>query len=139
MEFVRENKTEMKKESAGGIIVNELDEVVMVFTDTKSWQFPKGTVERGEGYLKTALREIKEETGLINLKLIKKLPRYTRISDDEGNKVYRDIHYFLFNKRKQKLKPSAEITACEWIPLDKAEDKITYKEDKEFFRRIRLK
>ncbi|HUC96479.1 MAG TPA: hypothetical protein VMR16_02310 [Candidatus Saccharimonadales bacterium] len=30
-----------KVESVGGII-NEFDEVVIVFTDTKSWQFPKG-------------------------------------------------------------------------------------------------
>jgi len=129
----------MKKESAGGIIVNELNEVVMVFTDTKSWQFPKGTVEKGEGYLKTALREIREETGLANLKLIKKLPRYTRISNDEGHKVYREIHYFLFNKRKQKLKPGAEVTACKWIPIADAEKKLTYKKDKEFFRKIKLK
>ncbi len=36
----------MHKESAGGVIVNENNEVVIVFTNTKSWQFPKGTVEK---------------------------------------------------------------------------------------------
>ncbi len=71
-------KNKMKKESAGGVIVNEKNEVVIVFTDTKSWQFPKGTVEKDEDYLKTAIREIEEETGLKNLKLIKKFPVYTR-------------------------------------------------------------
>ena len=36
----------MHKESAGWIIVNENNKVVIVFTDTKSWQFPKGTIEK---------------------------------------------------------------------------------------------
>ena len=124
----------MKKESAGGVIVNEFNEIAVVFTDTKSWQFPKGTIEKGEEYFETALREIKEETGLTELKLISKLPVYTRISSK--TKEPRDLHYFLFHVKKQELKPSMEITDAKWIPLNRIEDLLTYKEDKEFFRKI---
>jgi 8-oxo-dGTP pyrophosphatase MutT (NUDIX family) len=128
----------MKKESAGGIIVNENNEIVMVFTDSQSWQFPKGTVWRNEEYLATALREIKEETKLKDLKLIKELPVYTRPSmDEKGKKCIRDIHYFLFQTKKRDLQASAEVTACEWVPIDKVLDRITYPEDKEFFRKIK--
>ncbi len=58
---------------------------------------------------------------------------YTRVKEN----VSRDIHYFLFNVKKQELRPDAEVSACEWILIDKAEDKLTYKEDKEFFKRIK--
>ncbi len=126
------------KESAGGIIINEENDVVMVFTDTKSWQFPKGTVEEGEDYLKTAIREIEEETGLKNLKRIKKFPGYIRPSHDKGEKIMRGIHYYLFNINKRKLKPRAEISKCIWISIDKAGNKLTYDEDKEFFEKIKM-
>ena len=101
------------KESAGGIIVNENNEIAMVFTDTKSWQFPKGTVEAGEEYFETAIREIEEETGLKNLEFIKKLPMYTRISNDGDRKVYRDIYYFLFHSTNNVITPGSEVTKCE--------------------------
>ena len=122
----------MKKiESAGGVILNELNEVVIVFTDTKSWQFPKGTVENGEKYLETAIREIWEETGLKNLEYVKELPVYSRVSTHEENTI-RYIHYFLFYTKKQYLMPSSEVTECKWVPIDEVEKELTYDEDKKF-------
>ncbi len=32
--------------------------------DERAWDFPKGEVEEGEGLLKTAIRELQEETGI---------------------------------------------------------------------------
>ena len=122
-------------ESAGGVILNELNEVVIVFTNTKSWQFPKGTVEKGEQYLETAVREIEEETGLKNLEYVKELPIYSRVSTHEENTI-RYIHYFLFHTHKQKLMPSAEVTDCKWIHIDKVDKILTYPEDKQFAKTV---
>lgn len=124
-----------KIESAGGVIINECDEVVIVFTDTHSWQFPKGTVEKNEKYLDTALREIKEETGLSNLEYINSLPIYSRLSTHEPN-TSREIHYFLFKTQKQILNPSAEVSQCKWIAIQKVEEELTYPEDKTFIKGI---
>lgn len=121
----------LKLDSAGGVIINKLSEVVVVFTNTNSWQFPKGTVEKGESFFDTALREIKEETGLTGLKQIKQLPSYSRISTHEKNTI-RNIHYFLFTTVKKHLKPNAEISKCRWVPFGKVENLLTYPEDKEF-------
>ena len=123
-------------ESAGGVILNELNEVVIVFTNTKSWQFPKGTVEKGEQYLETAVREIEEETGLKNLEYVKELPIYSRVSTHEENTI-RYIHYFLFRTHKQELIPSAEVTDCKWIHIDKVDSELTYVEDKKFIMNIK--
>ena len=124
----------IKKESAGGIIINEYNEICMVFTDTLSWQFPKGGVEAGEKYLETAVREIQEETGLSNVRFIKALPMYTRVSTDGS--ASRDIYYFLFNTEKQPLTPQAEVSKCEWISIDDVEEKLTYNEDRAFFKSV---
>lgn len=128
----------MRKVSAGGIIVNEKNEIVMVTTDARNWQFPKGNVEKGEEYLTTALREIEEETKLKGLKLIKKLPMYTRPSlDEKKRRCLRDIHYFLFQTKKREVQASAEVIGCEWVPIDKVLDRMVYPTDKEFFRKVK--
>jgi diadenosine hexaphosphate hydrolase (ATP-forming) len=118
-------------ESAGGVIVNELGEVVIVYNNTKSWQFPKGTVKAGEEYLQTALREIAEETGLKELTYVKDLPVYSRISKHQED-TKRIIHYFLFRTKNQLLQPSAEIRFSKWITLDEVDKHLTYPEDRKF-------
>jgi len=123
-------------ESAGGVILNEFNEVVIVFTDTKSWQLPKGTVENGEKYLETAIREIKEETGLTNLTYIKELPAYSRISTHEVD-TRRYIHYFMFQTQKQGLSPNSEVTRCKWVSIDKVDIELTYEEDRYFIINVR--
>ena len=122
--------------SAGGVVVNELGEVAMVFTHTNSWQLPKGGVEPGEERLQAAIREIGEEAGITEPELtcIKAYPPYTRMSSDGLR--FMTIYYFLFRSDKQPLRPSMEIIECKWVPIDQVAEELTYKEDKEFFRSI---
>lgn len=126
----------IKMQSAGGVIVNEFNEVAIVYTNTKSWQFPKGGIEPGETHVQTAIREIKEETGLKNLELIKPLPLYSRISTHTNN-TRLDISYFLFKVPKQALTPSLEVTDCKWVAIDEAHNELTYAEDKKFITDIK--
>ncbi len=121
----------IKMHSAGGIIINEFNEVAIVFTNTKSWQFPKGGIEPGETHAETAIREIQEETGLKDLTLVKKLPEYSRLST-LAKDTQLHIYYFLFRIKKQKLVPSAEISQCKWVAIDKVKNELTYPEDKKF-------
>ena len=41
------------------------------------WQMPQGGIDKGEDTLKAALRELKEETSIISVKLIKEIEGYT--------------------------------------------------------------
>lgn len=122
--------------SAGGVVLNPSGEVAVVFTDTLSWQFPKGGVEVGENYLETAKREIEEETGIRDLSYVKQFPSYSRVSRNNDN-VLRHIHYFFFKTDELVLVPSAEVTDALWLSLDAALEKLTYPEDREFFLGIR--
>ena len=58
--------------TAGGIIINEYKEVVIVNQNHDSWSLPKGHVEDNETILETAKREIYEETGLSDIEFIKR-------------------------------------------------------------------
>jgi 8-oxo-dGTP pyrophosphatase MutT (NUDIX family) len=67
----------MKTEhSAGGIVIRKQKPgcFVLIIKDMNhSWTFPKGMIELGEKPVEAAVREIAEETGVNNLKLIKPL------------------------------------------------------------------
>lgn len=78
-------KTEVKRkhtESAGIVLYNRNGEVLLVQQYGRSWSCPKGHLEYEEEILETALRELKEETGIPHqfIKIEKGMHSYTRDS-----------------------------------------------------------
>ncbi len=60
-------------EAAGGVVNNEKDEYLLI-KRFGIWDLPKGKVEYGENTKEAAIREVCEETGLINVTIINNLP-----------------------------------------------------------------
>lgn len=46
----------IRDKSAGGIVLNAQNEIVLVNNKGKSWKYPKGHIESGENTLKAAKR-----------------------------------------------------------------------------------
>jgi len=59
-------------EAAGGLVVNPKGELLMIYRN-KHWDIPKGKMEAGESPDQTAIREVEEECGIKNLKIVKSL------------------------------------------------------------------
>ena len=59
-------------EAAGGLVFNQKNEILMIFRNGK-WDLPKGKLEAGESVESCAVREVEEECGVSDLKIIKKL------------------------------------------------------------------
>lgn len=55
--------------AGGGLVKNNKDEVLFIYRRNK-WDLPKGKMDKGETIDQTALREVKEETGIVNLEII---------------------------------------------------------------------
>ena len=60
-------------DAAGGLVVNN-DKFLFIYKNNK-WDLPKGKIEEKENSEKAALREVSEETGLVNIRLKKFLTK----------------------------------------------------------------
>ena len=127
--------------TAGGIILNELEEIVIVNQNHDSWSLPKGHLEKGETLLETAIREIYEETGLINISLNKDLGFYDRfrigLDGKDDLTESKRIHLFLFFCKKQKLQPIDPLNPeAIWTSQKNAIKCLTHPKDKSFLENL---
>ena len=122
--------------SAGGIIINKHNEILLINEGDGFWGLPKGRIKNNEEILAAARREIKEETGLTRLEFVKELGTYQRhpvISGIEDPKELKNITLFLF--RTDELIPPAneEDNECAWFSLEDAANKLSHPEDRKLF------
>jgi len=103
--------------AAGGFVLNENNEVLMMFRRGK-WDLPKGKMDKKETFEECAIRETEEETGLKNIKLRSPLVT-TYHTYHEGSKyILKETKWFMMNVNgEQKLTPQAteQITKLEWV------------------------
>lgn len=108
--------------AAGGAVVNKKDEVLMIFRHGR-WDLPKGKKNRGERNKETALREVKEETGVNSLEIKKKLAVTYHFYRRNRRLIIKKTHWYLMKgKRKEELSPALEegILKVKWVAFDKA-------------------
>ncbi len=117
--------------SAGGVVLRTIDGVVhaLVIKDPyKKWGLPKGHAEDGESPVETALREVREETGLDDLTLGPELVTIDWFFRARGLQIHKFTTFFLMYSDQGRPVPEREegITRCEWVPLERAHERISY-------------
>ena len=125
-------------ESAGGIVLNKENKILIVNQNYDSWSLPKGHVDQGETILEAAKREIYEESGISQLEYIKDLGFYKRFKigldgkDDSGE--LKQIHLFLFKTNQMELKPIDPMNPeAKWCTPKGIITLLTHKEDINYF------
>ena len=114
--------------AAGGIVVNERQQVLMIYR-LDNWDFPKGKIEEGEDPATAALREVAEETGLSNATLGEPLPPTFHTYRLNGKKILKQTHWFLMLcPDASTLKPQTEedITQAEWVDIKDVKEKLEH-------------
>jgi 8-oxo-dGTP pyrophosphatase MutT (NUDIX family) len=110
------------REGAGGVIVRKENRKVLVcLVRNEVWKdyiLPKGGKEGDETFLETAKREIEEETGLNNIKLVAKLGVKERLTFKKD--YWSKMHYFLFvtNQIEGVATDPLENYKPEWFDID---------------------
>ena len=105
--------------AAGGLIENEMGNILFMYR-RGYWDLPKGKIDDGESVEECALREIHEETGLENLKIIKPLCTTYHTYLYNGEDVLKESYWFLVHGRStDKLVPQTDEDIEEIVWADR--------------------
>jgi 8-oxo-dGTP diphosphatase len=128
----------MKQEfSAGGIVYkktrNNIYILVCQHSQHHGWVFPKGLIGdhiENENKEETAVREVKEETG-VNAKIIMPLKEVSYWYVFNKEKIKKTVYYFIMKYVSGNIENhDFEMENVEWVEKNKVKDKLTYKSDK---------
>lgn len=122
----------MKQKFGSGVIIfhrNEHNHIQFLLVQGYGnfWGFPKGHPEPNETHLDTALRELKEETQIVEVTIIPEL-KYREsyvIKRKKGSSIHRKITYFVgevTEKKAQRLR--SEIKQLAWFDLEYAKQLV---------------
>ncbi|HUF40362.1 MAG TPA: divalent cation tolerance protein CutA [Verrucomicrobiae bacterium] len=115
----------VREVSAGGVMYRKHsnDIQIALIHVRNRWGLPKGHVEEGERIEETALREVREETGLEG-RVIKKLGdiRYAyrdKTKEGEPIRIYKRVHFYLLRYLKGDVRDhDHEVDEARWFPMD---------------------
>lgn len=124
----------METEKSCGCIIIENEKVLIIQQTKGHWGFPKGHVEENETEQETAIREVKEETGL-DVEIIGSQKYKEQYITDKGR--LKEVVYFVAKKIGGKIKlQEQEVKDIEWLNYKEATEKITYDNTKELFKKF---
>ena len=107
---------------------------------TGVWALPKGKIDPGESAPETAVREVREETG-VEGHLVEKLGdvRYTYTATWEpvkGERIFKIVSFFLLTAGRGRIDDideamRIEVDEARWLPLEDAPRMLTHKGERE--------
>lgn len=137
------------KKSAGAIVFHRAPagkiEYLLLKHSEKYWNFPKGQIEKGESDIEAARREIEEETGLKNLRIISGFKAFEKYfyrgskkysEKEEGKTIMKIVVFYLAESKTRDVKISHEHQGYEWLDLESALERLKrYKGSRDILKR----
>ena len=105
---------------------DELEVVIAGRESDRTWVFPKGTPDRGETIEETALREVREESGL-DVEIIRPIGAIDYWFAVPGERVHKIVHFFLMRAQGGDVsRHDHEYDDVRWVRVADARRMLTY-------------
>ena len=138
--------------SSGGIIFRVLGnvaEVALVAVNSQRkgfsarankkiiWCLPKGIIDKNEDSRATAIREVKEETGLLG-DIIDEIGEisYWYFVKSENTQLHKTVHFYLMKYCEGSTdNHDDEVDDAQWFPINEAIENLTHKGEREILQK----
>jgi 8-oxo-dGTP pyrophosphatase MutT (NUDIX family) len=136
---VSEKPPLLREFSAGGLVVRRMRGgpyiAAVRVKDGRVLALPKGHIEPGESGAETAVREVREETGVEGT-LVEKLDDIRYWYTRDGARVLKVVSFFLLRYRSGSVRDfqREEVDGAEWVPLEDAPQRLAYSGEKKMAR-----
>ena len=120
--------------SAGVILFRRAPQpyYLLLHYESGHWDFPKGHIEAGEDAQETARRELKEETGISEIRFLdgyKARLRY--FFRQKGIGIFKVVIYFLAETEQSEVTLSYEHIGYGWLAYDAVLERLTFKNSRD--------
>lgn len=96
--------------SCGGVVIFR-GKILLLYKRYRNrydgWVLPKGTIEEGENFRDTALREVREETG-VKADIVKYIDSSSYKFTAAGDTILKEVHWYLMRSNSYFSKPQHE-------------------------------
>lgn len=143
----------MPREFSAGAVIFRKEEgntyYLLLRYEGKHWDFPKGHIEKGESYQQTVAREVEEETGIKDIRIIPGFSHAIRyffrqyrekVSEKDRRKgktpwVFKMVKFFLAETQTKEVVLSPEHTEYKWLDYASALKRLTHKNAKDVLKK----
>ena len=127
--------------SAGGVLVRSVGGRPMLAAIRPQgkragvWALPKGLVDPGESPAETAVREVREETG-VDGRLVEKLGDVKYVYTRDGERIFKIVSFYLLRAGRGRIgeieeSMRIEVAEARWLPLEEAPRLLAYRGERE--------
>jgi 8-oxo-dGTP pyrophosphatase MutT (NUDIX family) len=133
--------------SAGGVLLRTIGgapHVAAIRPQGKpegTWVLPKGNIDPGESPAETAVREVREETGIAG-RLVEKLGDVKYVYTWDGERIFKVVSFFLLRAGRGRIGAideamRVEVADARWLPLEEAPRLLAYGGEREMAAKAR--
>lgn len=124
-----------KEKSCGAVIFRRLKDGIkylLLHYQAGYWDFPKGHMEKNEKEEQTALREIKEETGIEDIEFADNFRETIKYYFKKGEEtIFKEVVFFLAQSATDEVELSKEHIGYAWVNYGHAMKKLAFDNAKE--------
>jgi bis(5'-nucleosidyl)-tetraphosphatase len=123
-----------REKSCGAVVVltNTEPKYLLLQYDAGHWDFVKGNVELNESEKDTVIRELQEETGIVDARFLdgfrEKIEYFYR---RQGTTIHKEVIFFLIETHTETVTLSFEHVGYAWLNYQHAMERLTFKNAKD--------
>ena len=133
----------MIEETSAGIVLFRKEDSKILFLllhyPSGHWDFIKGKMEEGESTHETAIREAKEETGIIDITFLENFEEWINYDFQyQGELVHKKVVFFLAETKTKEVMISHEHLDYTWMDYNTSMEKTTFDNAKTVLTRAQM-